>query len=641
MKKRRNKNQYKLKVKRIEMDKNTLVGFTLIGAVLIGFSIYNRPTREEMERARHYQDSIQTTARQETARQEAEAAAKSRQALTPDSASLFFGANRGTEQFTTLENNLVKVIFSNKGGRVVSATLKEYNNQQGEPLTLFNEQESAMNFAFEGKNENILTENMYFQPMNVTDSTVTMRLNGTGAGHIDFEYRLLNNAYMVNFNIRAEGMQNFFPAALKTVHIDWSQRARQHEKGFSFEQRYTSLTYKPVDESSDYLSEMKEQKESFKEPMEWIAFKNQFFSSVLIANQDFEQVTLESVPQKEGSGYMKNYTAEMNTFFDPTGKQPTQLQMYLGPNHYKTLLASNDLVINQDEDPDLEDLVYLGWPIVRWINRWITINLFDWLSGWGLNMGLVLLLMTVIVKALVYPATYKSYMSSAKMRVLKPYIQKINEKYPKQEDALKKQQETMQLYSQYGVSPMGGCLPMLIQMPVFMALFFFVPNAIELRQQSFLWASDLSTYDAIVNFGFNIPFLGDHLSLFCLLFCVTNILNTWYTMKQQDTGQQQMPGMQWMMYLMPVMFIFIFNSYSSGLNYYYFISGLIGILTMMILRKTTNEKKLLAILEANKAKLQQQKGNKGTQGGLMAKLEALQKEQERLQKERMERMNKR
>ena len=622
------------------MDKNTLVGFTLIGAVIIIFSLWNRPSQEEIERARHYQDSIQAIAQQEAAKLEAEAASQSTQALTLDSTSLFFGANRGTEQFTTLENNLVKVTLSNKGGRVVSATLKDYNNQEGQPITLFNEEESAMNFAFEGKNENILTEDLYFQATNVTDSTVTMRLQTTGAGYIDFVYRLLPDAYLLNFDIRAVGMQNFFPAALKTVNIDWFQKARQQEKGFSFEQRYTSLTYKPVDDGSDYLSEMSAEKETFKEAMDWIAFKNQFFSSVLIANQNFENVTLESVPLKEGSGYMKDYTAEMTTFFDPTGKQATQLQLYLGPNHFKTLLATNDLVINQDEDPELEDLVYLGWPLVREINRWFTINLFDWLSGWGLNMGIVLLLMTIIVKAIVYPATYKSYMSSAKMRVLKPYIQKINEKYPKQEDALKKQQETMQLYSQYGVSPMGGCLPMLIQMPVFMALFFFVPNAIELRQQSFLWAPDLSTYDDVINFGFNIPFLGDHLSLFCLLFSATNILNTWYMMKQQDTGQQQMPGMKIMMYLMPVMFIFIFNSYSSGLNYYYFISGLIGILTMFVLRKTTNEEKLLAILEANKEKLKQQKGNKGTQGGLMAKLEALQKEQERLQKERQERMNK-
>ena len=622
------------------MDKNTLVGFILIGAVLIGFSVYNRPSQEEMERARQYQDSIQTVAQLEAAKREAEATAQSMQALTLDSTSLFYGANQGIEQFTTLENNLVKVQFSNKGGRVISATLKDYKDQQGNPLTLFNEKESAMNFAFEGKNENILTEDMFFQPVNVTDSTVTMRLQTTGAGYIDFAYRLLPESYMVNFDIRAVGMQNFFPAVQKTVNIDWSQLARQQEKGYDFEQRYTSLTYKPVDDGSDYLSEMKDDKETFEEPMQWIAFKNQFFSSVLIANQNFDNVTLDSQIQKEGSGYMKNYNAEMTTFFDPSGKKATELQMYLGPNHFKTLLATNNLVINQEEDAELEDLVYLGWPLVREINRWFTINLFDWLSGWGLNMGIVLLLMTIIVKAIVYPATYKSYISSAKMRVLKPYIQKINEKYPNQEDALKKQQETVQLYSEYGVSPMGGCLPMLIQMPVFMALFFFVPNAIELRQQSFLWAPDLSTYDDLIHWGFNIPFLGDHLSLFCLLFSVTNILNTWYTMKQQDTGQQQMPGMKIMMYLMPVMFIFIFNNYSSGLNYYYFISGLISILIMIVLRKTTNEPKLLAILEANKAKIKQMKGNRGTQGGLMAKLEALQKEQERLQKERMERMNK-
>ena len=608
------------------MDKNTLVGFVLIGAVLIGFSIYNRPSQEEMERAQRYQDSIQTIALQEAAKQ-AEAAAQSTQALTLDSTSLFFGANQGTEQFTTLENNLVKVTFSNKGGRVVSATLKDYNNQQGEPLTLFNEEESAMNFAFEGKNENILTEDLFFQPMNVTDSTVTMRLQTTGAGYIDFAYRLLPESYLVNFDIRAVGMQNFFPAAQKTVNIDWSQLARQQEKGFDFEQRYTSLTYKPADDGSDYLSEMKDDKESFEEPMQWIAFKNQFFSSVLIANQNFDDVTLESKLQKEGSGYMKDYNAEMTTFFDPTGKEATQLQMYLGPNHFKTLLATNDLVINQEEDPELEDLVYLGWPLLREINRWFTINLFDWLSGWGLNMGLVLLLMTIIVKIIVYPATRKSYISSAKMRVLKPHIQKINEKYPNQEDALKKQQETMQLYSEYGVSPMGGCLPMLIQMPVFMALFFFVPNAIELRQQSFLWAPDLSTYDDILHWNFNIPFLGDHLSLFCLLMTIVNVVYTYITMQAQATDPN-MKFMKYMMYAMPVMFLFIFNDYAAGLSYYYLVSLFFTILQTMIFRWTLNDKKMLEEIEKNK----KHKAGK-PKSGFMKRLEEMQREQQRLARE--------
>lgn len=617
------------------MDKNTLVGFTLIGAVLIGFSIYNRPSQEEMARAQRYQDSIQAVAQQEAERQ-LQAAQEQSAALQLDSNSLFYEANRGAEQLITLENNVVKLTFTNKGGRVCGASLKEYNGQDGQPVVLFDEKDSEMSFAFDGKNENIRTEDLFFQPMNVTDSTVTMRLSAQNGGYIDFDYQLLPDAYMVNFSMRANGMQNFFPTQTRTVNIHWEQRARQLEKGFDFEQRYTSLTYKPVDDGSDYLNEMKDVKENLKEPLDWIAFKNQFFSSVFIADRDFTNTTLTSTVLKAGSGYMKDYTASMTTFFDPTGKQPTNMQLYFGPNHFKTLLASNDLALS-DKDLELEDLVYLGWPIIRWINRWFTINLFDWLSGWGLNMGIVLLLMTIIVKAIVYPATRKSYLSSAKMRVLKPYVEKINAKYPKQEDALKKQQETMALYNQYGVSPMGGCLPMLIQMPVFMALFFFVPNAIELRQQSFLWAPDLSTYDDIISWTTNIPLLGNHLSLFCLLFSITNILNTMFTMKQQDMGQQQMPGMKLMMYVMPVMFIFIFNNYSSGLNYYYFISGLIGILTMIVLRRTTDEKKLLAILEANKKKREEQGLGAGRAGGLMAKLEALQKEQERLQQERMNR----
>jgi YidC/Oxa1 family membrane protein insertase len=537
---------------------------------------------------------------------------------------------------------VITLNFSTLGGRVTSATLKDYNDQNGQPVTLFDGEDAQMGFAFEGKQENILTDDLYFQPLNATDSTVTMRLNAANGGYIDFDYKLRRDAYVVDFTVRATGMQNFFPTSAKTMGISWSQRARQLEKGYSFEQRYTSLTFKPEGKHSDYLSESRDATKDPEKRLEWIAFKNQFFASVFIADQLFDSASLSSTVQEEGSGYMKDFKAQMTTFFDPTGKQATDMQFYFGPNHFKTLLASSKMN-TVGKDRELETMVYLGWPIVRWINRWFTINLFDWLSGWGLSMGLVLLLMTLIVKALVFPATYKSFMASARMRALKPHIQKINEKYPDKEDALKKQQETMALYSQYGVSPMGGCLPMLIQMPVFMALFFFVPNAIELRQESFLWAPDLSTYDDLIHWGVNIPLLGDHLSVFCLLFSATNILSTMYTMRQQDTGQQQMPGMQWMMYLMPVMFIFIFNNYSSGLNYYYFISGLVTVLTMIVMRKMTDEKKLLAQLEANKAKRMQQgqtSGGRMSNSSLMAKLEALQKEQERLQQERMNREKK-
>ena len=331
--------------------------------------------------------------------------------------------------------------------------------------------------------------------------------------------------------------------------------------------------------------------------------------------------------EQQGSGYIKDYSAEMNTFFDPTGKEPTEMYFYFGPNHFKTLKALDK---GRTEKWELHRLVYLGWPLIRWINQFITINVFDWLSGWGLSMGIVLLILTIMVKVVVYPATWKTYMSSAKMRVLKPKIDEINKKYPKQEDAMKKQQEVMGLYSQYGVSPMGGCLPMLLQFPILMALFMFVPSAIELRQQSFLWADDLSTYDAFITFPFHIPFLGNHLSLFCLLMTVTNILNTKYTMSMQDTGAQpQMAAMKWMMYLMPIMFLFVLNDYPSGLNYYYFVSTLISVGTMILLRRTTNETKLLAILEAKKKDPKQMKKT-----GFAARLEAMQKQQELLQQQR-------
>lgn len=616
------------------MDKNTLVGFALIGAVIVGFGIYNRPNQEERARAQHYQDSIQQVIQkqEEIKKAQEEIAEKT---IQIDSTSAFFQATQGEEQFLTLENDLLKLVFSNKGGRICKATLKDYKDQKQEPLILFDESDASLNFSFEGKNENIISDQMYFEATNVTDSTVSMRLKASNGGFLAFNYRLLPNSYMVDMTVEAEGMQNFFSPSLKSMSIDWKQRARQMEKGYTFEQRYTSLTYKPADDSFDYLSETNNERKSIPEALNWVAFKNQYFSCVFMAEKNFENATLESNMEQKGSGYMKNYNAEMKTFFDPTGKQPSHLQFYYGPNHFKTLLASNDLSF-QDKDQELEDLVYLGWPIIRLINRWFTINLFDWLSSWGLSMGLVILLMTIIVKVLVLPTTWKSFISSAKMRALKPYVDKINAKYPKQEDALKKQQETMALYREYNVSPMGGCLPMLIQTPVFMALFFFVPNAIELRQQSFLWADDLSSYDDLISWSTNIPLLGNHLSVFCLLFSLTTVLNQIIMMKQQDMGNNpQIAAMKWMMYIMPVMFFFIFNEYASGLSYYYFISGLIGIITMWVMRKMTDEKKLLAQLEANKKAPSARK-----QSGLMAKLEALQKEQERLQKERQERMKK-
>ena len=617
------------------MDKNTLVGFILIGLVVVGFGIYNTPSQEEMQRAQHYNDSVQQVVLQQQRAANEKTIAIQQEEMKVDSTSSFFQATQGEEQFATLENEFVQLTFTNKGGRVCKAMMKEYNDQKQQQLVLFDKDDASLNIGFEGKTENIFSNDLYFNITEKSDSTINMRLQSSRNGYIDFSYKLLPSSYVVDMSIRTVGMQNFFSTSTKTLSIDWKQRARQLEKGYTFEQRYTSLTYKPVDDSADYLNENQDEKSEMESALEWVAFKNQYFSAVFLAEANFEKAVLDSKLEQKGSGYMKRYNADMRTAFDPSGAEASKFKFYFGPNHFKTLLATNDLGFN-DKDYELEDLVYLGWPIIRWINRWFTINLFDWLSGLGLSMGLVILLMTIIIKVLVLPTTWKSFLSSAKMRALRPHIEKLNAKYPKQEDAMKKQQETMMIYNQYGVSPMGGCLPMLIQTPVFMALFFFVPNAIELRQQSFLWADDLSAYDDLISWGTSIPLLGNHLSLFCLLFSATTIINQIIMMKQQDMGNnQQMAAMRWMMYIMPVMFFFIFNEYASGLSYYYFISGLLGILTTWVMRRMTDEKKLLAQLEANKKNPSQMK-----QSSLMSKLEALQKEQERIQRERQQILNK-
>ena len=614
------------------MDKNTITGLVLIALLLIGFSILSRPSKEQLAAQQRYYDSIaQVQQREADLRAKAEAALANEQKQSLyDSTSLFFQALHGTDELVTIQNDVAQLTLNTKGGTICKSVLKDYMEQDKKtPITLFRGEDVNLNFLFYNQRETILTENYYFTPVDRTDSTVTMRLQADSASYIDFRYAMHPGSYLVDFSIQAVGMDGKLASTNKHVDIEWSQRARQLEKGYTYENRLAELTYKRAGEGTDNLSANGDDQEDVVEPVTWIAFKNQFFSSVLITDANFEKTSLSSKMEPKESGYIKDYAAEMNTAFDPTGQQPTQMYFYFGPNHYKTLSAlDNDRV----EDWDLNKLVYLGWPIIRWVNKWIIINIFDWLQGWGLSMGVVLLLLTVIVKIVIYPTTWKTYMSSAKMRVLKPKIDEINQKYPKQEDAMKKQQEIMGLYSQYGVSPMGGCLPMLLQMPIIIALFMFIPSAIELRQQSFLWADDLSTYDAFIHFPFRIPFLGSHLSLFCVLMTVTQILNTKFMMQQQDTGANpQMAAMKWMSYLMPIMFLFILNEYPSGLNYYYFISTLVSVLTTIILRKTTNEEKLLAQLEANKKDPKQMRKT-----GFAARLEAMQKQAEEMQRQQQQ-----
>lgn len=566
-------------------------------------------------------------------------------ALQQDSLSPLFPALNGTETTTILDNGLVKIGISSKGAAPCSAQLYNYKDQKGSDVVLFSQDEISINFKIDGKNQNIQSKDLYFETIRNGSNSVTMRLNTNGYGHLDFIYTLLPESYMLNLDIKTAGMENFFSSNLNTLAVDWIQNLRQQEKGFEFEQRYTTLTYKRNDKVKSKVMNIaptsakpgKPSQKTIEEPLDWVAYKNQFFSCIMIASDAYAGGTqLSGVSYMKGLGYMKKLMAKTHTAFDPEGNSPTRFQFYFGPNDYR-ILKQNSKLAHGDHKIRLNRVMDLGWPIVREVNRFLIIPLFTLLSKWNLNMGIVILLMTLIVKILVFPAQVKSYMSSAKMRALKPYVDEVNAKYPKPEDAMKKQQETMAVYSKYGVSPMGGCLPSLVQMPIWMAFFFFVPNAIELRQQSFLWATDLTGFDELIRWNTNIPLIGNHLSIFCLLFCVTNVINTIYSMQQQQMapGQEDsMKMMRWMMYAMPVIFFFSFNNYSSGLCYYYFISGLVGIITMIWLRRSTDEKAILAKLEADyEASRNDPSKRKAGGSSMMARLEALQKEQERLQKQ--------
>ena len=632
------------------MDKRSILAYILIGIVLVTYFNFSQPSEEQIKA----QKELAEATRREEFKKDSIAKANDAKflSLIEDNSSFFYNVLKGENKNITIQNEKVKVDISTYGGRIAAVSLKDYKGQDGNDIIIFDSKDkinitesnknlngsNTINFNFKSNlaDRNINTNELFFTPINATDSSVVMRLDfKNGDRYIDFAYSLLGNSQMVNLKITAHNMNNIISA--DEANITWKQFLRQLEPGYDFEQRFTSATYKPVDDDSDYLSEMADKSEKVEEPLKWLAYKNQFFSSIMIAGESFTNADIKSEIIQKGKGLLKRCTTTMQTPFDPTGAEPTMLQFYFGPNKFDVLKESNALVINNDNDPELEEIIYFGWPIVRWINRFFVMPLFDILSGFGLNMGLVLILLTLIIKVIVYPFTKKSYVSSAKMRALKPYIDEINAKYTKPEDSLKKQQETMSLYQKYGASPMGGCLPMLIQMPVFIALFNFVPNAIALRQESFLWAHDLSSFDAIISWDTYIWPIGDHLSLFCLLFCVTQILNTYYTSKMQPSMggspemEQQQKMMRWMMYIMPVMFFFMFNEYSSGLNFYYFVSTLSSVFIFIYLRKAIKEDELLKKMEAY---AESNKNNPSKQSNIMARFEALQEQQKKLEEER-------
>lgn len=633
------------------MDKNTITGFVLIALILIGFSYFTRPTEEQIERQRRYNDSIALVEQQRQAATEATREAE--QILSPaelsnagDSASTeilertfgeFSAAVAGEDNLFTLENELLKLTFTNRGGRLYEANLKDYRRHDSLPLLLFTGDESNMTFTLVTSNNRVVnTGNLFFEPAGEIEKdadgnqTLTMRLKTTGDAYLDFVYTLPANDYMLSFKIVPSGMNKVMPLSVNYLEMQWSSLIRQQEKGRKFEDRYSSVHYKFDAGDMEKMSESKNDSRKLSNKLKWIAFKDQFFSSILISDKPFTSASLESTTRSD-SMYLKAYTTEMVVPFDPSGKDITSFRLYLGPNKYNTL-ASYDKGVGNDQKLNLKNIIPLGWGIFGWVSRWAIIPMFNLFSKFIGNYGIIILLMTLVIKLVLFPLTYKSYMSSAKMRVLKPEIDEIHARIPA-DKAVERQKATMDLYKKVGVSPMSGCLPTMLQMPILFAMFSFFPASIELRHEGFLWATDLSAYDSIMQLPFEIPFgFGSHISLFTLLMTVTSIVYT--KLNMATTAAPDQPGagmMKWMMYLMPVMFMFMFNSYASGLSYYYFLSTLISIAQTYAIRATIDEKKLLAQLHAKRASNEKKPAKKSS---FMERLEKMQHEQQKAMRDR-------
>ncbi len=629
------------------MDKYTWIGFFLIAAIIIGFSLFNRPTQEQLDAQRRYYDSIALVEAQQQAEQiakqqlaepvkQAEMTDEQRQQLAENLYGHFAVSALGEEEEIVVENNKLRLTFSTKGGRISKAELLDYKTYGDtvNPLALFNKDEAALDFVFTtSQNRYLHTSELYFtKAEDTTDSEgnrkLVLRLNSSiDNSWIDFCYLIPQDDYMIRFDIVPHNAQNLLSHTTTSVEMLWAARIPQQERGRKFEERYATLQYMFVEGDVKNLSENKHEAKRLTTELRWIAYKDQFFSTVIIADKGIESAEVESTPDDKHSGYIKDYQTNAVLAYEPQDNSVIPFRIYLGPNHYNTLKAY-DKNVDKAERLNLKKLVPLGWKIVAWINMILVIPMFDLFTSWGLHIGLVIFLMTLVIKLIILPFVFSSYRSSAKMRVLKPQIDAINEKYPA-DKMQERQQATMALYNKAGVSPMSGCLPMLFQFPVLMAMFWFFPTAIELRGKSFLWADDLSAYDAIWTWSTELPLIGNHLSLFCLLMTVTNVIYTYINMQSQAGGGTEMKLMKWMMYLMPLMFFFIFNDYAAGLSYYYLLSLFITIMQTMIFRWTIDDEKLLKQMQTKAAK----NAAKPKKSGFMARLEKMQREQQQIMRE--------
>ena len=623
------------------MDKKSIIGLVLICLVFVVFAMLNKPSKEQIAQQKHYQDSLAKVAQQKEAAKKNEATidaedeelqALKEQAESNDSVrnvlnnvikdkyAVFSSSAMEEDKKILLENDVFVVELSNKGGMVKQVTLKDWDIYGGkEKVSFFTKDGNNYGLHLSVGKNIINTEDLYFkvfvnnkpyesnQSIKVSgkDSVqVSMRLYADASDsiakqqYIEYRYTLRGDDYRLGYKLAFNNMEEILKDN-GNLEMQWDSQLRLKEKDKKIEVQNSSIYYMLSDEVENLKEQGKDDSvsEASSIPIKWISYKQQFFSTILIAKDEASNLNAATmVTHTDTSGLcVRNMHTVMDINYDGSNKE-YNYDFFFGPNKYRVF---------KNYKIDLEKTIPLGWGffLLQWVNRFVIIPVFDFLQKFDLNMGLIILILTLIVKIVLFPLAYKSYSSSAKMKVIQPEVQKINEKYPKQDQAMQKQQATMQLYKKAGINPMSGCLPLLLQFPILVAMFRFFPSSIELRQQPFLWAEDLSTYDSILDFSFNIPLYGNHVSLFCLLMTIVQLIYTKMTMAQQSQNNA-MPGMKLMMYGMPIFMLFILNNLSAALNYYYLISLLITIIQMLIIRKTTNADKILERLKQNSSKPQ-------------------------------------
>ena len=577
------------------MDKNSLTGVILIVLIVVGYNAMFPPVVETETPKEENNTTVILEEKTEDVEQKTNTLSIDT-ILANEAYERSFGvfapSATGSEDAITIENEKLSLSISPKGGRIISAILKDYQTSDSLPLNLIDKDSSAFNITFFSEGNRIInTEDLYFQAANQSDQSISMRLMASNGGYLEYVYNLSNEDFMIDFQINTVDLEDIIPSNRNELELNWTINLPHTEKSMDNERMYSTVYYKYLNDDIDYLSETKDDEETLDGRTQWIGLKHQFFSTVFINSAGFEKPTSVRAITNEGSErFVRKLSLETTLPYKHQSSESIPLQIYFGPNHYETLSAYN---------MELERMIPLGWGIFRWVNKYAVIPIFNWLDNSITNYGIIILIMTLIIKMVLAPFTLKAYKSQAKMKVLKPEIDKINEKH-KDKDPMKAQQETMALYKKTGVNPLGGCIPMLLQMPILFALFRFFPASIELRQKSFLWADDLSSYDSVLNLPFEIPFYGDHVSLFTLLMTVSTIL---YTRMNSQMSGPQMAQMKWMMYLMPIMFLGFFNNYAAGLSYYYFLANMVTFGQQFVMRKYfIDEAAILTQMENNKKK---------------------------------------